>query len=324
MLALLLWFALAGQAEDLHRLVHDGKIDEFHAKAAQLRAADPIWKDLLDVLLEAAETRKDYTLALRRAREVMKDGGDPAIRAKAAYVLGRAEAPSGHREEAIAAFRAVPDDAENSDFAVAAATALAREGEPRQLLEDSELDVGERRREKWQKNDEVFAALGLREGHWVADIGAGTGYFTLRLSPRVGPNGRVLAENISRDQAAILERRVRERALENVESILGVPDDPRLPAGKLNAVLIVNTYHEIEPYQTMLRRLHEALVPGGRLVIIDPVPRGETRKQQTGAHTLSPDFAEAELREAGFEIMDRQDRFSKAPNHWDWMLVAVR
>ncbi len=124
-------------------------------------------------------------------------------------------------------------------------------------------------RDAWQRPDEVMDALGIADGATVADLGAGAGWFTIRLARRVGPNGRVYAEDIQPEMIEAINRRVQREGLRNVTTILGTPNDPRLPAGKLDAVLIVNVYHEIEDPVALLRNVARALAPKGRLGIVD-------------------------------------------------------
>jgi ubiquinone/menaquinone biosynthesis C-methylase UbiE len=111
-------------------------------------------------------------------------------------------------------------------------------------------------------------ALRIGEGSAVADLGAGGGWFTMRLANRVGPNGKVYAEDVQQQMIEAINRRVRRAALKNVKTVLGTATDPRLPA-KLDAVLIVDAFHEMEQPVTMLRNIAEALKPNGLIGIIE-------------------------------------------------------
>ena len=127
-------------------------------------------------------------------------------------------------------------------------------------------------REAWQKPEEVMDAVGIADGTHVADLGAGGGWFTVRLARRVGPNGIVYAEDIQREMIAAIERRVQSQGLRNVRTILGTEDDPRLPPKSLDAILIVDSYHEMRAVRapvSLLRRCAMALRPGGKLGIVD-------------------------------------------------------
>ncbi len=108
-------------------------------------------------------------------------------------------------------------------------------------------------REAWQKPEQIMDALRIAERSVVADLGAGGGWFTVRLARRVGPNGVVYAEDIQPQMIEATTRRVQREGLHNVRAILGTPEDPRLPAGELDAVLIVDTYHEMAEPVTLLR-----------------------------------------------------------------------
>ena len=123
-------------------------------------------------------------------------------------------------------------------------------------------------RDAWQMPDEVMDALGIADGATVADLGAGGGWFTVRLARRVGPSGRVYAQDIQPQMIESISRRVSREGLTNVSTVLGTADDPRLP-GALDAVLIVGTYPEISDPVTLLRRVAAALKPDGRIGIVD-------------------------------------------------------
>jgi ubiquinone/menaquinone biosynthesis C-methylase UbiE len=117
-------------------------------------------------------------------------------------------------------------------------------------------------------------ALGIADGARVADLGAGGGYFTIRLARRVGPNGIVYAEDIQPQMLGSIERRVEREQLRNVRSVLGEPEDPNLPAGELDAVLIVDTFNAFEKPVTVLEHVRAALKPGGRVGIIEYTREG--------------------------------------------------
>jgi predicted methyltransferase len=123
-------------------------------------------------------------------------------------------------------------------------------------------------RDDWQQPDEVMDHLGISDGARVADIGAGGGWFTVRLARRVGPNGIVYAEDIQRPMIESIARRVKREGLSNVQTVLGTPADPRLPGG-LHAVLMVDTYTQLSEATALLTRIAGALAPSGRLGIVD-------------------------------------------------------
>ncbi|HVB38986.1 MAG TPA: class I SAM-dependent methyltransferase [Vicinamibacterales bacterium] len=129
-------------------------------------------------------------------------------------------------------------------------------------------------RDLWQKPDFIMDELGIADGSAVADLGAGSGWFTVWLARRVGPNGVVYAEDIQRQMIEVINRRIDLEGLHNVRTILGTPDDPDLPANSLDAILIVDAYHEIENPVALLRHVADALKPDGRVGIVDFTPGG--------------------------------------------------
>jgi predicted methyltransferase len=184
----------------------------------------------------------------------------------------------------------------------------------------------ERQRDEWQKVGEIFQAMAVRPGAVVADIGAGDGYFTSRLSAAVGAEGRVLAVDIGADVLRRLRTRVADSGLGNVEVIEGAFDDPRLPEGSLDAALIVNAYHEMTEHEAMLAKIKAALKPGGRLVIVEPISpsrRDARREEQTRSHEIAADLVREDARAAGFTELAVHDPFVKRPqgNDDEWMLV---
>ena len=125
----------------------------------------------------------------------------------------------------------------------------------------------------WQKPDEIMDALNIADGSKVADVGAGAGWFTVRLARRVGPNGLVYAEDIQQPMLDAIDYRVSREELTNVKTVLGTPEDPTLPAG-LDAVLIVDVYAEVTNPVSLLTDVAAALKPQGRLGIVDWTKEG--------------------------------------------------
>lgn len=124
-------------------------------------------------------------------------------------------------------------------------------------------------RDYWQKPSQIMDALGIAERSVVADVGAGSGWFTVRLARRVGPNGIVYAQDIQPQMIQAIERRVKREGLRNVRPILGTTDDQRLPPAAIDAVLIVDVIHEVEKRVSLLRQVARALRPQGRIGIVD-------------------------------------------------------
>ncbi|UCC72936.1 MAG: class I SAM-dependent methyltransferase [Gemmatimonadota bacterium] len=189
------------------------------------------------------------------------------------------------------------------------------------------LQAQQRNRDDWQRVPDVMAALAIGEGSHVADVGAGSGYFTAHLSRYVGASGRVFAEDISERALAQLRQLVESEGLENVEVVRGEIDDPKLPDRSLDAVLVVNAYHMMTEYRAMLSGMYNALKPGGRIVIIDRVPSDPVAAsdRQTARYELSIDLVAQELREAGFQVVDRDELFAETGyGGGQWMVIARR
>lgn len=141
-------------------------------------------------------------------------------------------------------------------------------------------------REQWNKPDQIMDALKIADGSLVGEIGAGGGWFTVRLARRVNQNGRVYAEDIQKEMLEVIRRRVQREGVSNVTTILGTTKDSRLPHG-LDAILINGAYHEMENPVAVLKDAAESLKPQGRIGIVDyspgaggPGPEPEQRVDQ--------------------------------------------
>ena len=182
----------------------------------------------------------------------------------------------------------------------------------------------EGRREQWQKVPEILAALNVRPGVTVADVGAGDGFFTTRLARAVGSNGRVFAVDV--DDAAIerLRKRLQDDGIENVTIVKGAADDPKLPQGILDAALIVNSYHEMEQHRSILTAIRRALKPDGRLVIVEPVQpskRTRPRADQVRDHEIDPEYVLQDTRAAGFRVVGLEDPFTRRNGNIEWLMA---
>jgi SAM-dependent methyltransferase len=129
-------------------------------------------------------------------------------------------------------------------------------------------------RDEWQKPEQIMDTLRIAEGSIVADLGAGGGWFTIHLARRVGPNGAVYAEDIQPQMVEAIGRRALRDNLKWVHPILGTATDPRLPPGIIDAVLIVNSYHEMEDPVALLQNAARSLKPQGLLGIVEFLPGG--------------------------------------------------
>jgi ubiquinone/menaquinone biosynthesis C-methylase UbiE len=124
------------------------------------------------------------------------------------------------------------------------------------------------KRDAYQKPQEVIAALAVKPGEIIADIGAGSGYFALRLAHHVGSSGHVYAVDVSADMVRHLNRRIHEAGLVNISTILAPPDNPLLPR-EVDRVLFVDVWHHVENQAAYLSVLRKTLKPGGQIVMID-------------------------------------------------------
>lgn len=153
-------------------------------------------------------------------------------------------------------------------------------------------------RDRWQKPDEVISALALAPDAIVADIGAGTGYFAVRLALAV-PQGRVFAVDIEPEMFKYLEDRARKTNLDNLVAVLAAADDPKLPA-QVDRVLLVNTYHHIGEREAYFRRLAGALKPGGRVAIVDFTMDSPVGPPPSGR--IPPAAVKDEMQRAGYRL----------------------
>ena len=167
-------------------------------------------------------------------------------------------------------------------------------------------------RDKKLQIDRVMDLLHIQRGSVVADIGAGSGWFSVRAAPRVGHTGHVYAEDINASYVDYIRNRVQKEKLANVQPILGKSDDPLLPPNSLDAVLLMKTYHEIAEPIVLLRHVHAAMHSGGRLGIIDRNGKGDD-------HGLDHGVVIEEVRRAGFTLVGDYD-FVK-PDGVDYFLV---
>ncbi len=165
------------------------------------------------------------------------------------------------------------------------------------------------KRDEWQKPHEVLTALEIAPDATVADIGAGTGYFSMRLAHFV-PRGRVYAVDVETEMVKHLAMRAASQGLANVIAVRSSPDNPRLP-GKVDLALVVDTYHHIEDREFYFSRLRGMMKPGGRLAVIDFKP--DSPEGPPPAARLAPEKVKEELDRAGF-LFSREHDF--LPNQY--------
>jgi len=166
---------------------------------------------------------------------------------------------------------------------------------PERLVADivSPIWHGEKERDAAGEPRQLVRLLGIKPGMTVADIGAGSGYYVVRLAPIVGPNGRIIAEDVVPEYLRNLRNRVRGLGLQNVTISLGEPHDPRLPAHSLDAAILVHMYHEIAQPYGLLYNLAPALKPGARVGIVDAIA-------PTSKHGTPPSLLRCELAVVGY------------------------
>jgi SAM-dependent methyltransferase len=156
-------------------------------------------------------------------------------------------------------------------------------------------------RDTWQLPDEVIAFLDVGKGQRVADLGAGTGYFTVHLARAVGPSGAVYAVDIEPALIDHLRERAADAGMDQVRPVLAEPDDPGLPEKELDWILVVNTWHHINDRLVYLDTLAKTLKPGGRLVVID-FREGKLPVGPPPGHKLSREEVVGEFAEAGWGL----------------------
>lgn len=156
--------------------------------------------------------------------------------------------------------------------------------------------------------------LGIRAGKSVADLGAGSGWFTARAARRVGPGGRVYAEDINPNAVTYVEARAKREGLTNVRCVLGSPDDPSLPPTSVDAVLLLKVYHEISHPVAVMTKVRAGLRPGAKVGIID-------RNGNGADHGVDMAVVMGEMVQAGYRLVGQYD-FTKADGQ-DYFLVFV-
>lgn len=159
-------------------------------------------------------------------------------------------------------------------------------------------------RDQWQQPEKVIAALGLKPGDIVADLGSGGGYFTFRLAQAVAPNGKVYAVDIDHDMVALVAERARKEAPSIVATVLAKADDPALPSA-VDLVFTSNTYHHIDNRVAYFATLRKYLRPGGRVAIID----FDRRAWIEGLlrHYTPSEFIQREMEQAGYVLQKSYD-----------------
>ena len=158
----------------------------------------------------------------------------------------------------------------------------------------------------WQKPDQIMDAVRVADGSTVADIGAGAGWFTIRLAQRVGPKGHVYAQDLQRLMLDAIKRRVQREGLENVTTVQAHGNDPNLPAKTLDAILMVDAYQEVENRVLYLRNLANALKPKGRIGIVNWKP-GRGGPGPDPNERVAQSVVEGDAAAAGLKVIAHED-----------------
>ncbi|MEW7292954.1 class I SAM-dependent methyltransferase [Aquimarina sp. 2304DJ70-9] len=184
-------------------------------------------------------------------------------------------------------------------------------------------------RDTWMNVSKIFELSEIESGSVVADVGCHEGYLTIHLSKKVGESGKIYAVDVREDRLRTLDEHVKEREIANVTTVLGDYDDPKLPKQSLDAVIVMDTYHEIKEYKTVLAHIKTSLKPKGKIIIIEKLKkhmRNKSRADQIEAHTLSMSYVRSELKSAGFLISKEINDFGKWENDATktiWILVGT-
>ena len=160
-------------------------------------------------------------------------------------------------------------------------------------------------RDQWQQPDRVIATLKLRPGDQVADLGAGSGYFTFKLAKAVGPAGKIYAVDIDREMTDLIARQAQKDSVTNVETILAKADDPILPKSGVDLIFTSNTYHHIDNRVAYFANLRKTLRPGGRIAVIDY----DRRAWLEGLlrHYTPTEFIKREMDQGGYVLRQELD-----------------
>lgn len=185
-------------------------------------------------------------------------------------------------------------------------TATASKREPSNVMSFERAAWLEREgREELEKPEVVLQAMELREGLTVAEIGAGTGFFSRRIAKAVGPTGKVYAQDIQPEMLELLKEYAAKEGIANIVPVLGTETDPKLPAGKIDRLLLVDVYHEFQKPEPMLAALRKVLAPGGTVTLVEYRLEGESASHINIAHRMSTEQVLAEWGGGGYELLNQ-------------------
>ncbi|MGW9686261.1 class I SAM-dependent methyltransferase [Flagellimonas sp. 2504JD1-5] len=184
-------------------------------------------------------------------------------------------------------------------------------------------------RDEWMKTETLLELADLSDNDRVADIGCHEGYLSIHLAQKV-KNGRVYAVDVREDRLKTLRENAGDRNLKNIITILGDYDDPKLPERELDMVFVIDTYHEMDSHEKMLRLIRRSLKPGGKIMILEKLKnwvKGKSRADQVSSHSLGPEYVRKELRQAGFTIISEiEDHgpWEREENKQMWVIIAQK
>lgn len=162
-------------------------------------------------------------------------------------------------------------------------------------------------RAETEKPELVIQAMDLKAGMTVAEIGAGTGFFSRRIAKAVGPTGKVYAEDIQPQMLDLLKQRAAEKGIANITPVLGTETDPKLPAHGIDRVLLVDVYHEFQKPEPMLAAIRDCLAPGGTVILVEYRLEGDTASYINIKHRMSVEQVLPEWTAAGFKLVRRSE-----------------
>ncbi len=202
---------------------------------------------------------------------------------------------------------------------------IALMGQPAVCSTASKSPDKSKERDAWQHPLEVMDALGIKPGSIVGDVGCGEGYFTFHLASRVGAEGKVYAVDIDKKVLKKVHRRARKEHLAQIETALGNRDDPRLPAGILDAILVMDAFHEMDKYDAMLQAMYRALKPGGFLGIIDrKADPGQPRSTYFEHHRIPQPLVEEDVARNGFQLLRREQGFTNPTRNVEYFFLIFQ
>ena len=185
-------------------------------------------------------------------------------------------------------------------------------------------------RDKWQKSNELIELLKIKKNSVVADIGSHEGYMTYKLSKIVGDSGRVYAVENRIPMVGLMQLKTKEKGISNIRPVFAPKDDLGLPSDSLDAVIILDTYHEVINYDVLLKNVKMALVKDGLLLICEPIAdvrKLSSRTEQTKKHEIGIGYVLKDLDKAGFKVLFKKEDFvdrEKVKGDKMWVIVAAK